>query len=473
MPIPIPALRDADLPERKKSLWRMMGPGAVMIGLAVGSGELILWPWITAKFGPSMMWAAALGVFVQLWIQIEIGRWAIATGESAFTGFARMTKLWVYFFIILMFVGAFMPGWGRAAGVAVKNLIFGVDGPGPDWFWTAVVFLTALLIIFGPRRIYATVEKSITGMVLVITIGMLIVALSVGTLADVGAMIGGIFNFAHIELDDEFTFHRFFGAFVFAGAGGLGNLYYAYYLRDKGVGMGARIPALLNPLREGQSGSSEIGYVFTDNDENTSRFKSWFRYVKLDTTVFFWLGNTFTMFLFMFGALVVLYPKGIVPEEGQLLWDLALILEGPMGGFGRYLFLIIGISALFSSILAGMDGGVRLWVDLLHTNFERMRTFAANRMYLAIAVGSSLIGVAATWFFEVFEITALDFFFISATLSGFAMAGYVPAMLYMNIKYLPPSARPKAINIVMVSVGSVIYISFALYTLWTKVGEWF
>ncbi|MBJ39161.1 MAG: hypothetical protein CMD83_11960 [Gammaproteobacteria bacterium] len=473
MAIPIPALRKADLPDREKPLWRMLGPGAIMIGLAVGSGELILWPWITAKFGPSMMWAAALGVFVQLWIQIEVGRWAVATGESAFTGFARMTQLWVYFFLSLMFVGAFMPGWGRAAGVAVKNLIFGEVGPGPDWFWTALVFVIALLIIFGPRQIYATVERSITGMVLVITIGMLIVAFSVGTLTDVGAMLGGIVNFGHIELDDEFTFHRFFGAFVFAGAGGLGNLYYAYYLRDKGIGMGARIPALLNPLREYQTASSEIGYVFPDNEQNAARFRSWFSYVKVDSVGFFWLGNTFTMFLFMFGALVVLYPKGIVPEEGRLLWDLALILEGPMGPFGRYLFLIIGISALFSSILAGMDGGVRLWVDLLHTNFERMRAFAANKIYLTIAVGSSVIGVIATWFFETFEITALDFFFISATLGGFAMAGYVPALLYMNMKYLPPSARPGPVNIIMMSLASLIYISFALYTLWTKVGAWF
>ena len=471
--MPVAPLREADIPARKKRLWRMLGPGAVMIGLAIGSGELILWPWITAKFGPSMMWAAALGVFVQVWVNIEIGRWAVATGESAFTGFARMTKLWVYFFLTIMFVGAFMPGWGRAAGVAVKNVIFGLDGPGADWFWTAIVFAIALGIIFGPKRIYATVERSITGMVLLITVGMLIVAFSVGSWVDVAAMGRGIVNFGHIELDEDFTFHRFFGAFVFAGAGGLSNLYYAYYLRDKGIGMGARIPALLNPLREAQHSSSDIGYRFPNDEANVARFYDWFRYVKVDTTVFFWLGNTFTMFLFMFGALVVLYPAGIVPEEGQLLWDLANILEGPMGSFGRYLFLFVGIAALFSSILAGMDGGVRLWVDLLHTNFERMQRFAANRMYLAIALGSSAIGVVATWFFETFEISALDFFFISATLSGFAMAGYVPALLYMNMRYLPRDVRPGVINIVMVSLGALIYIAFAAYTLWTKVGEWF
>ena len=53
------------------------------------------------------------------------------------------------------------------------------------------------------------------------------------------------------------------------------------------------------------------------------------------------------------------------------------------------------------------------------------------------------------------------------------MAGYVPALLYMNMKYLPPSARPGPVNIIMMSLASLIYISFALYTLWTKVGAWF
>jgi len=368
-----------------------------------------------------------------------------------------------------MFVGAFLPGWGRATGTSIKILIFGTDGPGADWFWTAVVMLIALAIVFGPRRIYASVERSIVFMVLLIFIGLLIVAFSVGTLADVGAMLGGILNFGHISLDDEFTFHRFFGAFVFAGAGGLGNLFYAYYLRDKGIGMGGRIPALVNPLREAQRGDSEIGYLFAPTAENLRRFRDWFRFVVLDSTIFFWIANTVTMFLFMFGALVVLYPQGIVPEEGQLVWDLALILEGTMGTGGRYLFLIIGIAALFSSVLAGLDGGVRQWVDLLHTNFAFMHRFAANKLYFGLAVGLSALGVAAVWFFETFDVSALDFFFISAMLSGFAMAAYVPTVLYMNLRHLPAEVRPKALNIVMVAIGSATYISFAAYTVGAKV----
>jgi len=335
------------------------------------------------------------------------------------------------------------------------------------------VLALVLVILFGPKRIYSTVERVVLVLVATVIVGMLIVAFRVGTLADLGSMAKAIANFGHIRLDDEFTFMRFFGAFVFAGAGGVSNLFYAYYLRDKGIGMGKRIPVLLNPLREAERGSSDIGYIYPDDETNAERFRDWFKYVLLDTSLYFWLLNTLTMFLFMFGALVVLFPTGTVPEESRIIWDLALILESTMGPWGRYLFLIIGIAALFSTQLALTDGGVRLWVDLLHTNFAFARRYAANRLYLWFAIGLSGIGVGSTWFFETFNVSVLDFFFLSAVIAGFSMAAYVPLMLYMNLKVLPKSARPRALNIVMVGIGGAVYISFAVYTVWFKVSSWF
>ena len=76
----IAPLGTADLPRRQLSFWRLTGPGAILVGLSIGAGEIVLWPWITAKFGAVMVWAAALGVFIQLWVNLEIGRWAIVTG---------------------------------------------------------------------------------------------------------------------------------------------------------------------------------------------------------------------------------------------------------------------------------------------------------------------------------------------------------------------------------------------------------
>lgn len=462
----IPALKQADLPERKLGFWQMTGPGAITVGLAIGAGELAVWPWVTAKFGATMIWAAALGVFLQLWINFEIGRWAVATGENPYTGYARKSLKFIYYFMSLGFVGFFLPGWARMSGVALKALIFGPDGPGADWMWTAVTFAVIAAVIFGPKSIYGTIEKAIGAMVIIITVGLIYLALRVGTLDAIAEMGRGLLNVGHIELDDEFTFSRFFGAVVFAGIGGAGNLYYAFYLRDKNIGMGARIPTLANPLREKDVVEVQTGFTYEDTPENARRFRDWYRFVVHDQVLYFWLLNTFTMFLFMFGALTVLRPQGIVPAEGQFVWDESVMLEGILGTPGRYLFLVIGIAALFSSQLGSVDGGARTWSYQLAVHFKIGKRYSQSQLYLFFVLVIISFGIGATAFLELMNITALGFIFNAALLGGFSMAVYVPLTLYVNLKYLPPSARPKPLNIVMVSLAAITYISFALYTIW-------
>ena len=182
---PISPLREGDLPPREKSFWKMTGPGALMVGLSIGSGELILWPWIVAKFGAGMAWAPALAIFLQLWVNVEIGRWAIASGESAITGFARASKVTVYYFMTLLFMAALLPGWARASGTAFRFLFFGLDGPGADWIWTAFVYGLVAIVLFGPKRIYSGVELCVSLLVLTIFIGLVVVVFQVGTPADV------------------------------------------------------------------------------------------------------------------------------------------------------------------------------------------------------------------------------------------------------------------------------------------------
>lgn len=471
MSVTIPPLEENDLPKREKDFWRMTGPGAIMVGLSIGSGEMILWPWITAKFGSGMVWAAALGVFLQLWINLEIGRWAIATGESAFTGFSRFSKFTVYYFMAILAILALLPAWARTTGIAMRTMLFGLDGPGADWIWTALVFAMVFGILFGPKRMYSAVEAVVTVLVLIIVVGMIIVAFNVGTFSDALAFCKGFTKVGQVEFDNEFTPLRLFGAFVFAGAGGFGNLFYAYYLRDKGIGMGGRIPALSNPLRGAKKGEVTTGFVYRENETNAARFKDWFKFVLLDNTFYFWILNSLTMFLFMFGAFVVLFPQGIVPSQNDFLWDLSAMLETTMGTWGRFLFFAVAMAALFSTQLTASDGGYRLWTDLLHTNFKFARRWAPNQWYLFLAITLTTISIFSTWILETFpEVSALDFFFYNAVLNGFAMALYVPLLLVINFKYLPKSAQPKPLNVLMVTLGAATYISFALYTLWDKIG---
>ena len=485
MPLPIPSLKEADLPAREKSLVKMIGPGVVMAGLAIGSGELIMWPWITSIVGAQLLWAAAIGIFLQLWINIEIGRWSIVTGESPFTGMVRVIKTIVYVWVFMIVVGKFLPGWARETGIALRDLIFGPGHSSPPWVWTAIVFAAVAAILFGPKVIYQAVERSIMFLIVVIVVGLIYVVWEIGSKDLFMAMWDGvtnIFDFPDFpvpvladdgSIRDELSFSRFFGAVVFAGAGGLGNLYYAYYLREKGIGMGARMPTLMSAAHKHETKEMDTGYLYPETEENQKRFRDWFRYVVTDQVLFFWLLGSFTMFLFIFGALAVLHPIGLVPDRGSLVWDLASILEESMGTSGRYLFLVVGMAALFSTQLGGVDGGSRIFSDLLHTNFKFGKWFKLEQWYLILVSTTMIIGTFSVWFFEKYDIAGLDFLFISALIGGFAMAVYVPLLLYMNLTYLPKSARPGWINIFFMVIASAMYIGFAGYTIYTKVVDVF
>ncbi len=467
---PIEPLQQADLPERAKAFWKMTGPGAVLVGLSLGAGEMVIWPLITAEYGASMIWAAVLGVFLQMWLNIEIGRWAIATGETPYTGFARMWKVYAYAFILLNIAGWLLPGWARISGSALKALIFSPDHDSPDWLWTAITFAGVAAVLFGPKRIYAAVERTISVLIVLIVIGLLYIAVKIATWETIAEMARGLVNFGHIE--PGFPHKSLFIAVVFAGAGGTANLFYAFYLRDKQIGMGARIPVLVNPMRDKQESAIQAGYIFSESDDNKRRFRDWMRFVVQDQVLYFWLLNTFTMLLFIFGALAVLHPQGIVPEQGRLIWDEAMILADSIGPSGRYLFLIIGLATLFSTQVTVVDGLARSLADISSMNFKFGRRISQSGLYLWLVVGIILFGVGLTAFLEYKNISGLGFLFNAAYMGGFAMALYTPLLLWMNLRHLPPSARPGKLNIVMMCIATVVYTGFALYCLGSEVSAW-
>ena len=469
MPSRIPPLREADLPSREVSLWKLIGPGAILVGLSIGSAEIIMWPWVTAQFGASMLWAAALGVFLQIFVNLEIGRWAIATGDTTYTAYARLSMAVIHAMLGIGFIMTCLPGWARISGVALKALLLGPDHASADWLWTTVTFVGVLLVLFGPKVMYAALERTVVAMVVFIIAGLLVVVYEVGNTEYLTEIGRGLVNVGHIETSDNFSFYRFFAAMVFAGSGGSGNLWYAFYLRDKNVGMGARIPRLTNRFRSREETDTPVGYIYPETPENQRRFRDWFRYLAIDQVVIFFGLNMFTILLFAYAAMSVLYAQGIVPAEGRILWDEAVILQQSMGTAGRYLFLVIGMAALFSTQLAVVDGTARAWAYILTTCFKAPRRFTQNEWYPPIAVAACVIGIAGTILLETTGVSGLMFVFLTAMLGGFIMAIYVPLTLYANLKFLPRSARPGWFPIAMSTLASLVYIGFSLFTIYTLV----
>ena len=197
----------------------------------------------------------------------------VATGETVYTGYARVWRGFSLVFILLTLLGWLAPGWGRASGLALKALLVGPEGFGSDTCWTVITFSAVALILFGPKLVYNSVEKTIELLVAIVTIGLIAVAVSVGSVETWKELAGGLLNVGYI--DPSMSVKAFFIALVFAGAGGTANLFYTFYLRDKNIGMGARLPEMQNPLRGRSETVPATGFLFAETDENNSRFKAW------------------------------------------------------------------------------------------------------------------------------------------------------------------------------------------------------
>src|SRR3954468_2282700 len=68
-------------------LRKLIGPSVILVGVGVASGEYILFPYIASKAGLVFLWAAVVGVAVQFFVNMEIERYTLATGQTAITGF--------------------------------------------------------------------------------------------------------------------------------------------------------------------------------------------------------------------------------------------------------------------------------------------------------------------------------------------------------------------------------------------------
>ena len=106
--------RILDLP-RVPKLSQVVGPSAIMLGASLGSGETLFWPVLVAQHGWALYWAFFIGVITQFFINTEIQRWTLATGESVFRAYERINRFWPFLFLCMGFVSLGWPGWAASA----------------------------------------------------------------------------------------------------------------------------------------------------------------------------------------------------------------------------------------------------------------------------------------------------------------------------------------------------------------------
>ena len=218
------------------SLKKLIGPSFVILALGLGSGEVILWPYLASNYGLGIAWGALLGITFQYFLNMEIERYALVKGESVFVGIYKICKPAVYWFIISTFIGFGLPGI-IAASAQVFSSVIGIE----NFKWVAIIFLLIIgLILSTGKTVYGMMEN-LTKIILSIAVPFLfLLAIFISTQTDWIALLNGL-----IGKGDGFRFlpqgisiATFLAAFAYSGAGGNLNLTQSIYIKEKGYGMG-------------------------------------------------------------------------------------------------------------------------------------------------------------------------------------------------------------------------------------------
>ncbi|GAB3261819.1 Nramp family divalent metal transporter [Kineosporia babensis] len=428
--LPEPQVRE--LPDPPRRMWRLIGPGIVASGVGLASGEFILWPYITSQVGLVFLWGAALGLTIQWFLNMEIERYTLATGETALSGFNRYWKHWGLFFVVLAVFQNLWPGWATAAATMFTYLF------GGNATVVAVIMLLAIgaMLTLAPV-VYTLMERLL--IVKIVAVGLFfLVAVTLALKADTWqALPDAVTHVGQFPGDIEFAV--LMGAIAFAGAGGGQNLCQSNWIRDKGFGMGSYIPRLVSPITgEKVAAPSTTAFVFEPTPANLSRWQRWWRFANLEQALTFALITFLTILLTsMLAHSTVLGSPGLensidfLNVEGEAL-------KGAVGGWFGTLFWVVGMFSLFAAAAGIVDYTSRLVADILKGTYLGRRSVSENRLYFGAVWVLVLTGVTIL-------AAGLDqplvLLVISACVAGLSMFFYSTLLLVMNRGALPRAIR--------------------------------
>jgi hypothetical protein len=212
----LPPWHVGQLPEPPHPGWRLwiglVGPGVVLAGTSIGSGELLFGPAVTAQYGPTFLWLATISIVLQVFVNLMMMRFTLYCGEPIIAGGMRIWPGplgWICVFGLLDLVGGIWPyNVANAAGPLAAAILGHLPGAGSmDFLGYAmtekmfvrvlgiIIFVLAFIpLIFG-GTIYRMLEKVMTIKLILILGYLTLVTFFLVSPRNMWAVVHGFFEF--------------------------------------------------------------------------------------------------------------------------------------------------------------------------------------------------------------------------------------------------------------------------------------
>ncbi len=419
-----------DLPPAPTDNWRLIGPGVVAAGVGLASGEFILYPYIASQVGLVFVWAAFVGLATQFFLNMEIERYTLATGETALTGFSRFWKHWGLVFALLAYFANIWPGWVTSSATLVTYLV----GGSVNVIAIAMLLSIGVILTFAPV-VYQALEKIEMGKVAAVLVLVVIgatFAIDSGDWADVPQIV----TEASIP-SEELGFALLMGALAFAGAGGGQNLCQSNWIRDKRFGMGAYVPRIVSPVTGKPEAAPSTGYVFEPTVENLAKWRRWWQFANIEQLTTFVLITFVTIFFTSLLAYATVFGQEGLESNISFIEAEGNALNSEVGSWFGTLFWVIGAISLYAAALGIVDYTSRLGADVLKVAYLRNTT--ESHIYFALVWG--LVAIGTTVLLIGFD-QPLVLLVISAVTGGLMMFIYSALLILLNRRVLPKPIQP-------------------------------
>lgn len=356
-----------DPPVRRRDVLRYLGPGMIVAAGLVGSGELIATTKAGAQAGITLLWIIVLGCVIKVFTQIELGRYTISTNETTLAALnripgPRLRANWIIWLWLVMMVatygllGGILGGVGQSLAMTIPitgDYALAIQAPEngaatleyaaiDHRLWaTLVAIATALLLYFGR---YALLETLCVGLVFcftLITVGNVVALQTTEFAIPLDGILDGLL-FGLPERSEAWI--TALAAFGIIGMGGTDMVVYPYWCLERGYGR------FIGPSSAG--------------GDWVRRAQGWLRVMKIDAFASMCVYTLATLAFYYIGA-AVLHRQGSDPDGMRMVSSLASAYVPVFGTYAKFLFLAGALAVLYSSFLVANAGAARLFADCL------------------------------------------------------------------------------------------------------------
>ncbi len=468
----LPAWEIANLPKPPRFNLRnsiiLSGPGVILLGTSIGSGEWLLGPAITSEYGGSMLWLAVVSIVFQVVMNTEFVRYTMYTGEPIYTGFMRTnpgSNFWAIFYSVVAFLQLSWPGCASAAATAIAALYIG-DMPSSEnaniirvfgliWFLSTIV-----ITIFGDK-----IEKTIELLQWFFIIGILLYLSFIAVrFSSFETLAKANIGFTHFGIIPPGIDWAIVGAFVAdAGAGGVVNGTIGNWYRDRGYGMGGVVGYIPAIVGGSKVTIAQVGKVFPLTLENKKNWREWWNFVHFDQYGLWAIGSFLGILLPALLTLQFIPPGTQFKNEfGIAVYQAQYILWTDKSNLLWFLTLLVGFWILYSTQLGITDAFVRMVTDMLWSGSSYVRSWRGGDIRFVYYGVLSLFTSWGIYVLLIMEVQPLFLIMLGANMAGLNFVFLGLHTLYINRKFLPAEIRAPLWKEIVVLLGVSFFAFFVI-----------